>query len=63
MNKAFEFTLRMFLAAAAFYFILEYVFICNIPNSITLPSFTGVILLVTVLFYLFGNKEQTKMCS
>ena len=57
MNHVFEFIVKMIIFAFALFFILEYVFACQIHNTTGIMSLSLVIMTVLILFWFFGNTK------
>ena len=57
-----EFSVRMVVFAAAFYYILEYVFVCELHNTVSLAVLFCVITGVICIFWLYGKKLSGKNC-
>ena len=57
MNHVIEFIAKMILFAFALFFILEYVFACQVHNTVGITSLSLVITTVLILFWFFGNTK------
>ncbi len=57
MNHVIEFVAKMIIFAFALFFIIEYVFACQVHNTIGIMSLSLVITTVLILFWFFGNKK------
>ena len=57
MNHVVEFIVKMIIFAFALFFILEYVFACQIHNTTGIMSLSLVIMIVLILFWFFGNTK------
>ncbi len=58
MNHVIEFIVKMTIFAFALFFILEYVFACQVHNSVGIMSLSLVIIIVLILFWFFGNTKS-----
>ena len=58
MDHVLEFIIKMIIFAFALFFILEYVFACQIHNTIGIMSLSLVIMIVLILFWFFGNTKN-----
>jgi hypothetical protein len=58
MNHVIEFVAKMIIFAFALFFIIEYVFACQVHNTIGIMSLSLVITTVLILFWFFGNKKR-----
>ena len=58
MNHVIEFIVKMVIFAFALFFILEYVFACQVHNSVGIMSLSLVIMIVLILFWFFGNTKS-----
>ena len=60
MDHVLEFIIKMIIFAFALFFILEYVFACQIHNTIGIMSLSLVIMIVLILFWFFGNTKSVE---
>ncbi len=58
MNHVIEFIAKMILFAFALFFIIEYVFACQVHNTVGITSLSLVITTVLILFWFFGNTKR-----
>lgn len=58
MNHVVEFIVKMVIFAFALYFVIEYVFACQVHNTIGIMSLSFTIMLVLILFWFFGDKKS-----
>ena len=58
MRNTIEFLIKIIVFAAAFFFILEYIFACEIHNTVGLLSLSSVLVIVIILFWFLGNKKR-----
>ena len=58
MRHIIEFLFRMIVFACAFFFVLEYVFVCEVNNKIGMSILILIIILVLIIFSIFGKKER-----
>jgi hypothetical protein len=58
MNHVIEFIAKMIIFAFALFFIIEYVFACQVHNTVGIMSLSLVIATVLILFWFFGNKKR-----
>jgi len=63
MKNELEFSLRMFIFAVGLFYILEYVFVCEISNAIGMGILISVITTVICIFWFFGKKQQKYTCN
>jgi len=63
MKNELEFSMRITIFAVALYYILEYVFICEISNGIGISTLVFVITTVILLFWFFGRKKLKCICN
>jgi multisubunit Na+/H+ antiporter MnhB subunit len=63
MKHELEFSMRITIFAIALYYILEYVFICEISNGIGMSALVFVITAVILLFWFFGRKKLKCICN
>ena len=57
MNHVIEFIAKMIIFAFALFFIIEYVFACQVHNTVGIMSLSLVIATVLILFFFFFNKK------
>lgn len=60
--ELFTFIIRILAFYATYYFMIDYLVICNVPTKVGIgTAITGVIILST--FYMFGRAPYLKPCS
>ena len=60
MNHVIEFIVKMAIFAFALFITLEYVFACQIHNTVGIMSLSFVIMVVLILFWFFGNTKSVE---
>lgn len=61
--KKFEFIIKLAAFGLAFYYILDYIFVCEVSNVIGLSSLIIILIAIAVLHYFFGRKKFCPMCK
>ncbi len=61
--KKFEFIIKLGVFALAFYYTLDYIFVCEVKNSIGISSIILILIIVFILQYFFGRKTFCPTCK
>ena len=57
-----EYFVKLILFAITYYFVLDYVFVCDIPTKYSATIVAATLIVITVLYVLFGSKD-IKRCN
>lgn len=60
--KKIEFLVRFAVFGLAFYFILDYIFVCEVNNVLGLSLLIITLIIISVLYYFFGRKKMCPVC-
>ena len=61
--KKIEFLIKLAAFGLAFYYILDYIFVCEVSNVIGLTALVIIIIAIAILHYFFGRKKFCPTCK
>ena len=63
--KRFEFLIKIAVFALTFYYTLDYIFVCEVSNSMGVAVLILILVAITLLHYFFGKKDKNvcPMCK
>jgi hypothetical protein len=59
LPKNFEFIVKFFVFSMTFYYTLDYIFVCEVNNSIGISLLIITIITITILHSIYGRKTAT----
>ena len=57
--KNFEFIIKFFVFSLTFYYTLDYIFVCEVNNSVGITALIITIIVITILHSIYGRKTAS----
>ena len=52
-----EYIVKLILFSITYYFVLDYVFVCNVPTKYSATIVASTLVIITILYILFAKKD------
>lgn len=63
MNKYVVLLVKLLIFGITLFFVIEEVFVCDITNGISLSMFIGIVIIVIIIFAIFGKTINPCYCK